>query len=168
MFQSFCWFSRKSRKLSKNQWKSTKTNENRLIYRLYVIRETPGTARVLWYCVVIIPKAPHTTPSILETGDNPWAWGAPNRSATQLNLFSFFSDLFSFFSVQNPEKIKDLYTSKKYKTIWWAGSILNLYSPKLDWRYVIRSKWSKRSQNGPSYPNPKKMHQSAYLIMEDI
>ena len=36
------------------------------------------------------------------------------------------------------------------------------------WRYDDLTKWADGSQNGPSYPNPKIIHQSVYLIMEDI
>ena len=39
-------------------------------------------------------------------------------------------------SANPPTKTSDLYTSKKYKTIWWAGSILNYINWFLDWRDV--------------------------------
>ena len=49
--------------ISKIRWK---INENQLIQRLLVIIGSPVAVHVLLYCVVMIPKAPHTTPSVLE------------------------------------------------------------------------------------------------------
>ena len=73
VFVEFPWFLQifmiflenyeKSMKLNKNQWK---VNRKTVDTSTAGHQRAPGTAGVLWYCVVIIPKAPHTIPSVLE------------------------------------------------------------------------------------------------------
>ena len=88
IFVDFHWFCWVSLIFAKTNEKTETLMENQLIYRLQVIRETPDTVCVLWYCVVIIPKAPHTTPSILETTrELEERQIARSSSVTQLTLF---------------------------------------------------------------------------------
>ena len=87
-FRVLCWFSRKSRKLSKNQWKWTKINKNlwKSVDRSTVCHQRDAGHRPCR--LILCGNHPQSTPHYSKhPGDNPWAWGVPNRSATQLNFF---------------------------------------------------------------------------------
>ena len=91
-------------KIKENQHNSTEINKNyanRLMGRLYVTRETPGTARALLCCVVITPNAPHTTQSIQKTtrelAERQIARRHNSPFLTLFNLFKPFLVYFWFF-----------------------------------------------------------------------
>ena len=102
--------------------KSTKINEKSIenplkqsITSTADRQRAPGTSGVLWCCVVIIPEAPHTIPSVLET-----AGMLEERQifSDRIKLFLVFFNKISFIFVHNPEKNRNLYTLKKHKAIY--------------------------------------------------
>ena len=77
-----------SAKINENQQKSTEINKNlwKSVDRSTVCHQRDAGHRP---CPLILcGNHPQSTPHYSKhPGDNPWAWGAPNRSATQLNFF---------------------------------------------------------------------------------
>ena len=147
-FRVLCWFSRKSRKHSKNQWKPT-----HIVTNLWksVGRSTAGHQRDagdrpcrLILCGIHPQSTPHYSK---HPGANPWASWAPSHPTTQLNfpvhnpfsctqLINFFRRFFiDFFLYIILKKNWILYTSKNAARP--AGTLVEICrKPKIGSNYA--------------------------------